>query len=150
MPGRPIRVTGRFGPRSTALIVVSTLWLPACGPVDTPLAPTEVAKAPAIDATTIVQSQSAGRCVNVFAEGIAALGVVTLPNGTTGFGALWFPLTLGGIAGEMASVVVNQEFTGSEGQGAVHLALEHAFRVPSGDYLLTRVVRCARQRAPIR
>jgi hypothetical protein len=81
-------------------------------------------------------SQPADRCVNVFAEGLATLGVVSLPGGTTGFGTTWFPMTLGGISGEMASVVLSQEVSGE--QGALHLVLQHAFRTPGGDHLTTQ------------
>jgi hypothetical protein len=118
--------------------VVSTFCLSACGTIETPLAPTGVAAPLTIDASTAGWSSSAERCANVAADGTATLGVVTLPDGTTGFGALWFPITLGGISGEMASAIVSQQTVGSDDQGAVHLTLEHAFRVPSGDYLLTQ------------
>ena len=80
-------------------------------------------------------SQSQQRCINVVADGVAALGIVTLPNGTVGFGATWFPVTLGGLSGEMASVVVHQETSGQH--GALHLTLEHAFRIAGGDYFIT-------------
>ncbi len=63
---------------------------------------------------------------------------MTLPNGTTGFGGNWFPLSLGGISGEMASVVLNQETAGQGQQGALHLTLEHAFETPNGDYFITQ------------
>ena len=90
--------------------------------------------APAVG-SALAASQSSERCVNVSAAGIASLGLVTLPNGTSGFGGTWFPVTLGGLRGEMASVVVSQKPSG-EG-GALHLTLEHAFRLPSGQYFLT-------------
>ena len=88
---------------------------------------------------TLTASQSSERCANVSAEGTASLGLVTLPNGTSGFGGTWFPVTLGGLSGEMASVVVSQEISGQGGGqgGAVHLSLEHAFRLPTGHYFLT-------------
>jgi hypothetical protein len=137
MPTHPLQSAIRFVTRSVGFIVVSTVLLPACGSVETPLAPTSIAAPVPSDTATLGSNQSADRCVNVSAEGTAALGVVTLPNGTTGFGGVWFPLTLGGIRGEMASVVVNQQLTGSNGQGAVHLALQHAFQTPTGDYLIS-------------
>ena len=87
--------------------------------------------APAVG-SALAASQSSERCVNVSAAGTASLGLVTLPNGTSGFGGTWFPVTLGGLRGEMASVVVSQKTSG-EG-GALHLTLEHAFRLPSGQY----------------
>lgn len=85
---------------------------------------------------TSVSSQSSERCVNVSATGTASLGLVTLPNGTSGFGGSWFPVTLGGLSGQMASVVASQEMSGQG--GALHLTLEHAFRLASGHYFLTR------------
>lgn len=91
--------------------------------------------APAGVGPTLAGSQSSERCVNVFSEGTASLGLVTLPNGTSGFGGTWFPATLGGLSGEMASVVVSQEMSGQG--GALHLTLEHAFRLPTGHYFLT-------------
>lgn len=58
-----------------------------------------------------------------------------LPNGTAGFGGVWSAVTLGDLQGEMASVVVEQKTAGQP--GAQHLTLEHAFRLPSGDYFAT-------------
>ena len=69
-------------------------------------------------------SLSEERCVNVAADGIALLGGVVLPNGTVGFGGMWVPVVLGGVSGEMASVVVGEDASGQH--GAVHLTLEHA------------------------
>jgi hypothetical protein len=91
--------------------------------------------APGAVVPPLAASQSHERCVNVSAEGTASLGFVTLPNGTSGFGASWSPITLGGLSGEMASVVVSEEISGQG--GARHLTLEHAFQLPDGDYFLT-------------
>ena len=82
-------------------------------------------------------SMSADRCMNVSAERSATLGFpVTPPSGTTGAGVTWF--TLGGVSGEMASVVTSQTVSGARGRGALRLQLEHAFRTPTGDYFATR------------
>ena len=79
------------------------------------------------------------RCLNVAAQGVAPLAFpVTLPNGTTGSGGAWSALSLGGISGEMASVLVSAQPSGSKGQGAAHWVLEHAFRTAAGDYFVTR------------
>jgi hypothetical protein len=83
------------------------------------------------DGRTLVASQSHARCVNVFAEGTAPLGIVALPNETAGFGGVWSPVTLGEWSGDMASVLTSQEPSGQ--QGATRLTLEHAFRLASGD-----------------
>ena len=64
-------------------------------------------------------SQNQEGCVNVSAEGVAALGIVMLPNGTAGFGGVWTPVVLGGLSGELASVVTSEEVSGE--QGARHL-----------------------------
>jgi hypothetical protein len=100
----------------------------------------ETPAAPA--AVPLLTAQSRGpqpfeRCLNVEAEDIATLGIVTLPDGTTGFGGVWTPMTLGTLSGEMASVLVGQETSGSKEQGASHLRLKHAFRTASGDYFMT-------------
>lgn len=114
------------------------LALTGCGDVAAPTTPEPDALRTAIaDAPT--SSRAADRCVNVAAEGTATLGFpITLPNGTTGAGANWLPFAVGGIQGELASVVVSQAASGANGQGALHLELEHAFRTPAGDYFITR------------
>jgi hypothetical protein len=114
-------------------VALISIALSACSSTDTPTRPT----ATAIPLTALAASQSSESCINVFAEGTASLGVVTLPNGTTGFGGSWVPVTLGGISGEMASVVLTQERSGSGQQGALHLMLQHAFQTQGGDYFLT-------------
>lgn len=119
---------------AAAILVAAPVLLSACSGPEAPLGPAAIVP----PGGSAASSQPADRCVNVSAEGTAALGLVTLPNGTTGFGGVWFPLTLGGIAGEMASVVVGQEVSGGGQQGALHLSLEHAFRTPGGDYLITK------------
>lgn len=122
-----------FRPGVVPILAISAiLLLPACE-ARTPLSPTSAA----IDGSTLVASQSSQRCVNVSAEGVAQLGIVTLPNGTTGFGAIWLPITLDGLSGQMASVVTGEEVSGSAQQGARHLTLEHAFQMANGDYFLT-------------
>jgi hypothetical protein len=75
--------------------------------------------------------------VNAAADGGATLGFVILPDGTAGFGGTWTPISLGGLEGEMASVVTGQTVSGSNQQGAVHLTLKHAFRTAGGDYFMT-------------
>ena len=118
-------------------ILGAVLLLAACGDAaDAPLAPRPRAVA-AVDAASA--AQSADRCVNVEASGVAPLGFpVTLPNGTTGAGGAWSPVTLGGIAGELASVLVSDVGSGNSARGARHWVLEHAFRTASGDWFLTR------------
>jgi hypothetical protein len=118
-----------------ALLFTSSSGLAlACGSTSTPVSPSSIVS----ESTALVSGQPAERCVNVFAEGTASLGLVTLPNGTTGFGGNWSPVSLGGISGEMASVVLNQETAGQGQQGALHLTLEHAFETPNGDYFITQ------------
>ena len=114
-----------------ALIAVAVMFA-SCESHSTLVSPSPLAT----EGTGLTNSQSAARCVNVFAEGTAPLGIVVLPNGTAGFGALWIPVTLGELSGEMASVVTSQELSGTG--GAMHLTLEHAFRLPSGDYFVTK------------
>jgi hypothetical protein len=114
------------------VVLVSAFMVAACESRPAPLSPTPLGSAGA----TLAAGQSQERCVNAFAEGTASLGLVTLPNGTFGFGGLWFPITLGGLNGEMASVVTHQETAGAD--GATHLTLEHAFRTADGDYFMTR------------
>lgn len=118
-----------------ALLSISggALVFTGCSATDTPLSAT------AVNAETsgLNAGQSADRCVNVQAEGTAALGLVMLPNGTTGFGGSWTPISLGGISGQMASVVLNQHGSGQSQDGAQHLMLQHAFQTPAGDYFLT-------------
>ena len=46
--------------------------------------------------------------------------------------------SLGGVAGEMASVLVSDEPSGASTRGARHWTLMHAFRTASGDHFLTR------------
>ena len=108
----------------------AALFLAGCaGVADAPTAPS------AVDAN---RSQPAARCLNVAADAVATLGFpVVLPNGTAGAGAQWFPVTLGGISGEMASVLLSETVSGSKGQGARHWTLQHAFRTASGDYFIT-------------
>lgn len=114
-------------------LVVLAVGLLGCGRTPhSPLSPALVAAGGAS------ASAPADRCVNVAANGTATLAFpVVLPDGTVGFGADWFPVTLGGISGEMASVVITEEISGSQQQGARHLTLKHAFRTASGDYFMT-------------
>jgi hypothetical protein len=123
--------SSNLGVNLVALVAVTVL-LTACESRSFLLSPTPLGT----EGAGVAASQSEARCVNVFAEGAAPLGFVALPNGTAGFGGVWSPVTLGEWSGEMASVVTNQEMSGE--QGALHLTLEHAFRLPSGDYFLTR------------
>ena len=83
------------------------------------------------------RAQPAGSCRNVEFEGQAALGFVVLPNGVAGLGGTWTPTVLGGIAGETASVLVGEEISGGEGQGARHWTLVHSFRTLDGDWFVT-------------
>ena len=115
----------------TMLVAGVATTLSACETQRTPLSPTPLGTGGA----TLAASQSQERCINVFAEGVASLGIVALPNGTGGFGATWSPVTLGGLSGEMASVVLSQDTSGQD--GALHLTLEHAFQMASGDYFIT-------------
>lgn len=92
--------------------------------------------APADDAFAS-RAQPAASCRNVEFTGQAALGFVVLPNGVAGLGGTWTPTTLGGIAGETASVLVGEEASGAEGQGARHWTLVHSFRALNGDWFIT-------------
>ena len=116
--------------KMTMLVAGVVTTLAACEAPRTLLSPT-----PLGTGGVLAASQSQERCINVVAEGVAALGIVTLPNGTVGFGATWFPVTLGGFSGEMAFVVLSQDTSGQD--GALHLTLEHAFQMASGDYFIT-------------
>lgn len=123
--------------------VGAVLLLAACSDAaEAPLAPRARAVA-AVGAATGAgagaTAQPADRCVNVEADGVATLGFpVTLPNGTTGAGGTWTPVTLGGIAGELASVLVSDGGSGASTRGARHWVLEHAFRTAGGDWFVTR------------
>ena len=123
-----------LGPRrvGAAIVVLACAAHTACDARSTGTGPTSV-----VTSGALLASQSSERCVNVAADGTAPLGIVVLPNGTAGFGGVWSPISLGGINGEMASVVVDQQSSGGSEQGAQHLTLQHAFRTASGDYFLT-------------
>jgi hypothetical protein len=116
---------------STMRILLLACLFTACESRSPLLGPTPTAA----DLVTTAASQAQARCVNVVAEGSASLGIVALPNGTVGFGAVWTPVTLGEWSGQMASVVIDQDQSGQH--GATHLTLEHAFQLPDGDYFLT-------------
>ena len=117
-----------------ALVVGAVTVAAACEQVSpTPAAPAALASG----AAQASAARSSERCVNVEADGGAALGFVVLPDGTAGFGGTWTPITLGGIEGEMASVVTGQTVSGSNQQGAAHLTLKHSFRTATGDYFMT-------------
>ena len=123
------------GPIARFTLVLGAVTLAvACEQVSTtPVAPAALA----FGSAQASASRSSDRCVNVEADGNATLGLVTLPDGTTGFGGTWTPIALGGIEGEMASVVTEQTVSGANQQGAVHLTLKHAFRTAGGDYFMT-------------
>lgn len=125
-----INLPGRFA-EVTLLLMIGGAFA-ACQSPSSLVGPTSVGGS----ALAGSASQSGDRCMNVFAQGTAPLGFVALPNGTAGFGGMWFPVSLGPVNGEMASVVVGQETSGQ--QGAQHLTLEHAFRTLTGDYFITR------------
>jgi hypothetical protein len=131
-------MSGRWT-RFEAARVAAALAILACGAVhaacDTPR--TVTSPTPVLGGSGPLASLSAEHCVNVAADGTAQLGPVALPNGTSGFGGVWLPVSLGGVDGEMASVLVDQRPSGGSDRGAPHLTLQHSFRTAGGDYFLT-------------
>lgn len=143
--GSQVRTTRAGGsearrrPRAAWALPGACLALAGCADgAGAPVAP-EASDAPLTTAVHAADARPSDRCVNVATQAAATLGFpITLPNGTTGIGGNWMPITLGGISGEMASVLVSEEIAGRRQQGARHWVLEHAFRTPSGDYFITR------------
>ncbi|MEO7132656.1 MAG: hypothetical protein ABI024_00400 [Vicinamibacterales bacterium] len=74
-----------------------------------------------------VQARSSARCMNVSFDGAAALAVIEVAPGVFTLGALPAPFTLGDIPGMFGSVVTSLDTSGSKGQGAQHLTLQHSF-----------------------
>ena len=72
-------------------------------------------------------SKPAARCLNVFAEGDAALGLIVIAPGVVTLGALPTVVTLGNVPGLLSSFVTSLEVSGSKGQGAQHITLQHKF-----------------------
>jgi hypothetical protein len=107
--------------RSLALVCAGTV-LAACNQTaDSPLSPSSVAAGPEAG-----NAQSADRCINVFVEGVAQLGIVVI-DGVPTLAGLPGPTTFGDIPGTFGSVVTSLESRGAEGQGAQHLTLQHTF-----------------------
>jgi hypothetical protein len=90
-------------------------------------------------------SRPADSCLNVFAEGVAALGFVEVAPGVFTLAGLPTPTTIGGIDGELSSVVTSLETSGSAGQGAQHLTLQHRFvsTDPAGSFTTEDRAVCA-------
>lgn len=131
--------------RTPLAAVAGTAMLLVAGCADGVESPTGTRAAGPAAVTAVVRNvgaagaRPADRCVNVAVSGTAFLGgPIFLPNGTIGGGALWFPATLGGIEGEIASVLTSDEPSGASVGGARHYTLEHAFRTAAGDYFVTR------------
>jgi len=72
-------------------------------------------------------SRPANSCLNVSVEGVAPLGFVEVAPGVFTLAGLPTPTDIGGISGELSSVVTSLETSGSGGQGAQHLTLQHTF-----------------------
>jgi hypothetical protein len=75
-----------------------------------------------------VQARSSARCMNVSAEGVAALVAIEVAPGVFTLGAPPGPFTLGDIPGLFGSVVTSRNVSGSKGQGAQHFTLQHSFQ----------------------
>jgi len=108
-------------------------WSASCTEVpDNPTQPSAVGSFP-ISSTTASPSVSgsgsrpAERCINVFYEGTAALGLVEVAPGVFTLGALPGPVVLGDIPGVLSSVATSFDASGVNGQGAQHLQMRHTF-----------------------
>lgn len=77
--------------------------------------------------TWVSASRPAERCTNVFAEGSGPLVLIQIAPGvfTIGFGP--GPVTFGNVPGMLSSIVTGLQASGSGGQGAQHITLQHTF-----------------------
>ena len=72
-------------------------------------------------------AQSAARCANVFAEGGGPLAIIEIAPGVFTLGFPAAAVTLGNVPGMLSSYVTSLEASGSTGQGAQHITLQHTF-----------------------
>jgi hypothetical protein len=72
-------------------------------------------------------ARSANRCANVFAEGGGPLAIIEIAPGVFTLGFPAAPVTLGNVPGMLSSYVTSLEASGSTGQGAQHITLQHTF-----------------------
>jgi hypothetical protein len=96
----PIKISSLF---ALALVLAGTAWLSAAEP--------------------------ASRCQNVFFEGSGPLTLAEVP-GSPGVFTIAFapqPAVLGDVPGLLGSIVTSQQASGSNGQAAQHVTLQHTF-----------------------
>jgi len=77
--------------------------------------------------TELSAGQSAGRCQNAYVETSGPLAIVEPAPGVFTLGFLPGAVTLGNVPGMLSSYVTSLEASGSTGQGAQHITLQHTF-----------------------
>ena len=88
-------------------------------------------------------SQASADCRHLALEGTASLGLVEVSPGVYALGGLPAPVTIGGVAGTLGSIVTGFRPSGAEGQGAQHLTLIHSFISPQGTFTTSDRAVCA-------
>jgi len=72
-------------------------------------------------------ARPSSRCMNVFAEGSGNLAIIEVAPGVFTLGFPPTAVTFGNVPGLLSSVVTSLQTSGSKGQGAQHITLEHTF-----------------------